>query len=122
MQAYQLSSKPKLLMLPLLAVLLLFLLSLIEAQASPSPRKPPQSDVPRCDPVWNVVSSPNPSTGDNALQALAAISASDVWASGYDSGPFGDTALIEHWDGNAWSVVPGADLGTQANWLYGLVA
>jgi len=54
---------------------------------------------------WSVVPSPNPSSTQNALNAVAAVSANDVWAVGFaaiGSNPI----LIEHWDGNAWSVVP----------------
>jgi len=52
-----------------------------------------------------VVSSPNPGSLSNSLNAVAAISANDVWAVG-DSSSFTDAqTLIEHWNGSSWSVV-----------------
>jgi len=56
---------------------------------------------------WTVVASPNASTGNNQLNAVASISASDVWAVGSAENSLGnDQLLAEHWDGTAWSVVP----------------
>lgn len=58
--------------------------------------------------MWSVVPSPNPGPQPNDdLYGVVALSASNVWAVGeYDTGSrFGP--LIEHWDGAAWSVVPG---------------
>ena len=52
---------------------------------------------------WSVVPSPNPNPqGNNSLAAVAAVSASDIWAPGLQlQGPF-----TEHWDGTSWSIVP----------------
>ena len=55
---------------------------------------------------WSVVPSPNASARNNLLVAVAAISASNVWAVGdfqNDQNVF--QALIEHWDGTAWRIV-----------------
>ena len=51
---------------------------------------------------WTVVPSPNPNPqGNNGLGAVAAVSASDVWAVGRQLlGPF-----TEHWNGKSWSIV-----------------
>jgi hypothetical protein len=49
-----------------------------------------------------MVVSPNRGTGSNALSAVTAVSASNVWAVG--SG--GSQPLIEHWNGASWSIVP----------------
>src|SRR3954453_16971703 len=56
--------------------------------------------------AWSVVPSPNPSSGNNTLNSVAAISANDAWAVGSSSG--GPIAL--HWDGSTWSsaAVPSA--------------
>ena len=53
---------------------------------------------------WSQVGSPdpNPKIGYN-LRAIAAISASDIWAAG--------TVNIEHWDGTSWSIVSAAPSG-----------
>jgi hypothetical protein len=52
------------------------------------------------------VSSPDPK-GGGALNGVSAASASDVWAVG---GTAARNALIEHWDGKGWKLVPS---GTQ---------
>lgn len=66
---------------------------------------------------WSIVPSPDGKTGANALnelQSVAAVSAQNVWAVGYtglsqnqDGGTTvgSQSALVEHWDGHAWSVV-----------------
>jgi hypothetical protein len=47
---------------------------------------------------WSVVSSPDPHPNlSRNLQAIAAISASDIWAAG--------TVGIENWNGTSWSLV-----------------
>jgi hypothetical protein len=62
---------------------------------------------------WSVVPSPNVGSSSNILDAVAAVSASDIWAVGTT---YGHGALIEHWDGSSWSVV--SNPGTGA--LYGV--
>src|SRR5260221_2211641 len=66
-----------------IAVLLATVTRLAQAQAAP----------------WTVVASP----GVGTLNAVASISANDVWAVGVNSTL---TTLAEHWNGTAWSVVP----------------
>jgi hypothetical protein len=72
---------------------------------------------------WRIVASPNLKGSDNALFGLAAISTDDIWAVGtavYQSGP--SQALIEHWDGASWSIVPAPDPGTYTNVLASIAA
>jgi hypothetical protein len=50
-------------------------------------------------------------TFGNYLNAVAAVSANDVWAVGFSPDPSGTPlyihrSLIEHWNGTSWSVVP----------------
>ena len=66
-----------------IAVLLATITRLAQAQSAP----------------WTVVASP----GVGTLNAVASISANDVWAVGVSSTT---TTLTEHWNGGAWSVVP----------------
>ncbi len=59
--------------------------------------------------VWRFVTSPS-MTPSSSLAGVAAISSKDVWAVGsYNNSISGNKntglALIEHWNGNAWSVV-----------------
>lgn len=65
---------------------------------TPVPNPPP--NVPG---TWKVVNSPSSSVGYNTLRGVDAVSANDVWAVG--------DALIEHWDGAAWSLVAAAPGG-----------
>jgi hypothetical protein len=57
---------------------------------------------------WKVVTSPNTGTA-TALNSISAISPTDIWAAGCNAcGDVGGSnpALIEHWDGTAWSINP----------------
>ena len=51
---------------------------------------------------WKIVKSPNVGT-DSIFKAVVAISANDVWATGYATGY---KPLMEHWNGTQWQVVP----------------
>ncbi len=62
--------------------------------------------------TWKIVSSPNVGTGTygNQLNAVAVVSASNVWAVGFSPSPSGtplyiQQSLVEHWNGSNWSVV-----------------
>jgi len=76
---------------------------------------------------WKVVQSPNVAnvgSGFTFLAGIAAVSASDVWAVGFSSSAAvqnNQTALIEHWNGTAWTIVQGANAGI-AGFLYGIAA
>jgi len=78
---------------------------------------------------WNVIPTPilneDPEVTSNIFYAVTALSRTDAWAVGvyYASGSLPQVALIEHWNGKAWSLVPGATpAGTSFSWLYGIVA
>lgn len=68
---------------------------------------------------WSVVTSPNTSGSINILEAVAAVSANDVWAVGTGITGSSTTPLIEHWNGIAWSIV--ANPGTTVGGLGGVV-
>jgi hypothetical protein len=56
-----------------------------------------------------VVPAPAASPGYNHFNAVAMAGSSDVWAVGYKTPRYyttAFTALIEHWDGSRWTVVP----------------
>ena len=65
---------------------------------------------------WNGVSwqaSPvqSPGTVATKINAIAALSDTDVWIAGerWDSGPYGGASIVgltEHWDGASWTVMP----------------
>jgi hypothetical protein len=68
--------------------------------------------------AWTVVPIPSPGSASNMLYSVAAVSDNDVWAAGGYAGA--DNAfhpLLEHWDGQSWSVVPVHGLGNQDGML-----
>ncbi len=74
---------------------------------------------------WSVVSSPSPGSGDFIfLNGVSAVSSNDVWAVGNYDNTTEDpmVTLIEHWNGNQWSVVPSPNLGIYDNDLIGVSA
>jgi len=72
--------------------------------------------------TWSVVPSPNGNgIGGSALRAVAAVSASNVWAVGGGQ-VNASKILIEHWNGSLWSVVPSPSLLTLNNELFSVAA
>lgn len=82
---------------------------------------------------WQAVESPS-TGGFNWLTSVAAISPDDAWAVGFSSDKPVDGSmnepyhpylpvrtLIEHWDGNAWSIVPSPNMGDYS-YLMGVTA
>src|SRR3954452_24029492 len=73
--------------------------------------------------AFTVVASPNAFSGDNVLNGVSASSDSDAWAVGSlccSMRNSGTGALIEHWDGSAWTVVLGPDARFQDEVLDGV--
>jgi hypothetical protein len=70
---------------------------------------------------WSIVPSPNPNLMSpiqgSQLEGIAAISAIDIWAVGFNEG----STLTEHWDGKSWKVVNSPNPG-QSNFLAGVTA
>ena len=75
---------------------------------------------------WSVVPSPANEPASSQLDAISAVSATDIWAVGYSragSTGQGFEPLIEHWNGTAWSVIPGAAITvTGSDFLTGVSA
>jgi len=64
-----------------------------------------------------------PSAGaSERLDGVAAVSSGDVWAVGSTRARGYDRALIEHWNGRAWQVVPAPDAGAGHTPLFGVAA
>src|SRR5207253_1509847 len=72
---------------------------------------------------WSVMKSPSPSSVDNNLTGVAAVSANDVWAVGFyaNSSNIWQT-LTEHWNGTRWSVVKSPSPGSQINYFSSVAA
>jgi hypothetical protein len=74
---------------------------------------------------WKVVPTPNEVTaGSNYLKGVAAIAPDDVWAAGFwfSNAEFVGRPLVEHWDGEAWSLVEVPRMGIDDNVLYAIAA
>ena len=68
--------------------------------------------TPTCGPAWQADSSPNIGTGDNALNGVAALTPTDLWAVGTYTNTTGlAQTLIEHWNGSSWSIVSSPNPG-----------
>lgn len=80
--------------------------------------------------AWSIAKGaaiPLPSDGStptNSLAAVVALSANNAWAVGGDNSAenTGMQALIEHWDGHAWTLVQGDDPNSNGNALSGIAA
>lgn len=76
-----------------------------------------------CNWKWRVVPSPNSGTKNNSLRGLVTIGANDIWAVGMASGANDSShTLIEHWDGETWSIVPSPSANTGSSILLDISA
>jgi hypothetical protein len=90
------------------------------AKATPSSGKGFQNRFSPNSCKWSVVPSPNPN-GNSGLSAVAAVSATDVWAVGTSGSQRGSgQTVIEQWDGTQWSVVQSPSTGSLFNTLTGV--
>jgi alpha-tubulin suppressor-like RCC1 family protein len=77
--------------------------------------------------TWSMVSTPSLTSTDSLdfLTAVSAVSADDVWASGYegnvDDQNF-DLPYMLHWNGTAWTLVKVPNRGTEGSFLRGTTA
>ncbi|HVB24149.1 MAG TPA: hypothetical protein VNG51_19585 [Ktedonobacteraceae bacterium] len=72
---------------------------------------------------WKQVSNPIPPSSAAAFKGVAAASANDAWAVGYDAPyalSFSNKTLIEHWNGTTWNVVSSPSPGSSDNQLFGV--
>lgn len=72
--------------------------------------------------AWTVSQSPAlQSSGNNNLNGVIAFSGNNAYAVGYQTGPLEATVtLVEHWDGNKWSVIPSPNANSTGNVLSGV--
>ena len=82
--------------------------------------------------LWRLVPSQNPGSTETVLWGrLAAVSGTDVWAFGHYRIDDREHALVEHWSGSKWSVVPDTIAGDNLDgaivgpghdlWAFGVV-
>jgi hypothetical protein len=72
---------------------------------------------------WTAYPLPNVGVQENVFLGVSMPSIGSAWAVGYYvSGKFSQQTLIEHFDGNVWSVVPSPSPGALQNILFGVSA
>jgi hypothetical protein len=73
--------------------------------------------------AWSHVPAPS-KNGISAFNDVVAIASNDAWAVGYYYDPAEETyeALIEHWNGTAWSIVANPPITQESSTLYGVAA
>ena len=74
--------------------------------------------------AWSQVKSPNPSSYDNELLGVSAVSGTDAWAAGqyYNTTTQAYDTLLLHWNGTAWKQVSSPNPSSSSNHLYGVWA
>ena len=60
---------------------------------------------------WSIVTSPQPPGGDNALDGVAVVSSTNVWATGSSA----SGAITMQWNGQQWNII--ANSGKQSQFL-----
>jgi hypothetical protein len=75
---------------------------------------------------WSVVASPDPGNISNFLSGVTSVDAQNAWAVGASSyqndSSTGTNALIVHWDGSSWAVVPHSQPEGSIAFLLGVAA
>jgi hypothetical protein len=73
--------------------------------------------------TWRTVPSPDRPPGGSFLNAVVALSASDVWAVGLSRFPGGPArTLVLHWDGRRWAIIASPNAGPGDNSLVSVAA
>jgi hypothetical protein len=69
---------------------------------------PTRQDAPFCGPQWNLFPGADLGSGRGNLTSVAFVTPNDVWAVGqYFTDKNEGEPLIEHWDGQVWTRLPG---------------
>jgi len=79
--------------------------------------------------TWSIVPTPNPVHGgnltQNVLTSVVAVAPNDVTAVGYILANLTELTMVQHWDGNSWTVVASPNVSNNAgsfNTLRGVTA
>jgi hypothetical protein len=96
------------------------LFALIAALLVAVSASPAAAFVPRCDGYWHI--APVPPKADATLTAVDGQTGDDIWAVGRHVSRRGLwKTLIEHWDGDAWRLIPTTHPGVLSD-LWGVAA
>jgi len=73
---------------------------------------------------WMLVPSPSIGSARSVLADVDILTSEDAWTVGhsFDQTRSADRALVQHWDGTRWSIVPTPDTGTGWEALSGIAA
>jgi hypothetical protein len=72
---------------------------------------------------WSRIPGPQHAPGEQMLlHAVAPVRPDDVWAVGFIQGGEQQATLAQHWDGQAWTIVPTESPGAWGSWLTGVTA
>lgn len=74
--------------------------------------------------AWQVAPTPKLRTNDNSsFNGILALATDNVYAVGYTPAANGEVlSLIEHWNGQAWSIVPSPNVKNHGNILFSITA
>ena len=81
------------------------------AASAAAPGQAPGAAVASATAGWTVVPSPSPGSVSNTLYGVAATSSTNAWAVGEHTNRTTGQTLILHWNGTAWTQVPGPNPG-----------
>lgn len=85
---------------------------------TPSQSSEPSPTSPACTPTWQLVQAADPGNVSNALLGVVAIAETDAWSVGGSGDPAAPAlALIERWDGSAWTAEEGPNPEAETNEL-----
>ena len=79
-----------------------------------APAGPAAASASGCQ-TWASTQPPGPGTSNNEFLGAAVLSSCDAWAVGFDLSAGLDQALVEHWNGSSWTVVPSPSPGSSAS-------
>jgi hypothetical protein len=87
-------------------------------EPTPTPSGEPSATAPACAPTWELVQAADPNDVSNALLGVVAIAGTDAWSVGGSGDPAEPAfALIERWDGSAWTAEEGPNPAAETNEL-----
>jgi len=72
--------------------------------------------------MWNVIPSPYQGKNGSCLQSVTVEGVNNVWAVGYYiDDNFVNQTLVEHWDGQSWTIIPSPNRGTDGSQLNSII-
>lgn len=100
-------------------LLVVLFLSFLLTPLPPAPPTAHAASLDTCVSEWTPVPMPVPASGNPFLRRASSSASDNVWAVGYLSFGQGNPnqTLIEHWDGEVWTIVPSPSVADRGNGL-----